>query len=150
MTAQEFYTLAKLRVDVFVVEQKCVYPEFDGYDTLPSTVHVQAVNLTDKLTAYARLLCKEYNQEDVDEGFSGKTVQIGRVVVAPQNRGAGVARELMEKIIEMLQKQNVSAIELSAQTYVVPFYESLGFSVQSDVYLEDGIAHQDMLFTQGP
>jgi len=74
MTAQEFYTLAKLRVDVFVVEQRCVYPEFDGYDTLPSTVHVQAVNLTDKLTAYARLLCKEYNQEDVDGGKNYRDV----------------------------------------------------------------------------
>ena len=56
----------------------------------------------------------------------------------------------MERIIEMLQKQNVSAIELSAQTYVVPFYESLGFAVQSDEYLEDGIPHKDMQFIQAP
>jgi len=150
MTTQEFHTLAKLRVDVFVVEQACIYPEFDGYDSIASTMHVQALNSEGELVAYARLLCKDDNQEGDDFNFAGKAVRIGRVVVASQNRGTGVARELMERIIEMLQKQNVSVMELSAQTYVVPFYESLGFAVQSDEYLEDGIAHKDMQFIQGP
>lgn len=154
LTTLEFYTLAKLRVDVFVVEQACIYPEFDGYDANASTVHVQAINSAGELVAYARLLYGDLKQEGKQEyspqSSIGKTVRIGRVIVAAQCRGAGLARELMEEIIAVLQRQDVSAIELSAQTYVVPFYESLGFAVQSDEYLEDGIAHKDMRFIQDP
>lgn len=135
LTVQELYELIKLRIDVFVVEQDCAYPELDGRDTEPDTIHSLAIH-TGNVVGYARAL----NPMQDSAAF-----RIGRVVVAKDFRRTGLARNLMLEIIEQGNKLWPNRpIELSAQTVVIGFYQSLGFEKVSDEYLEDGIAHIDM------
>lgn len=133
LSVDELYDLLKLRVDVFVVEQTCPYPELDNIDRLDSTFHLGILHHA-KLTAYARVYRK-------DAG----TLAIGRVVVAPAARGKGTAHELMNLALELCkQDKTCDTVYLSAQVYLKGFYASLGFNEVGEEYLEDGIPHQDM------
>jgi len=137
LTTTELYQLLKLRVDVFVVEQECAYPELDNLDMNHDTRHIMFYE-GDALLAYARCLAPKV-VFDINPA-------IGRVLVSKQGRGRGLAKELMLESIKQAEsswpKQN---IKLSAQTYLLDFYKSLGFSPIGEAYLEDGIEHQDML-----
>ena len=127
------FTLIKLRVDVFVVEQACAYPELDAADCANTTIHLLGYQ-QNTLAAYARAM-------------PGQTsIKIGRVVVAAEFRRQGLATTLMQKLLSQLE-QTHSSIEqsLAAQVAVQEFYESLGFNPVSEPYLEDGIKHIDML-----
>ena len=146
MSAQTFFTLAKLRTDIFVVEQQCVYPELDDYDADDSTIHVLGYSANQELLACARIL---FIGSETDSG-AGLQVRIGRVAVEESHRGAGIARQMMLKILQRIQldlagKNGQLQVGLSAQTYATEFYESLGFETVSEEYLEDGIEHVDML-----
>jgi len=135
LSAYEFHQLMKLRVDVFVVEQACVYPELDGQDALSSTHHVFATNADGHAVAAARVLASD----------ASRPVRIGRVVIAPEYRGTGLSDELMKRVMGYCSATFPSeAIELSAQVGVEKLYQRFGFSIVSDAYLEDGIPHQDM------
>lgn len=127
------YAILKLRTDVFVVEQNCPYPELDGHDD--KALHLYAQD-NGEIVAYARILPK---------GITYETSAIGRVVVSPKARGGGTARQLMQKAIDIIhQDWQENAITIGAQVYLKAFYESLGFQIISDEYLEDGIPHVDM------
>ncbi|WP_105168742.1 GNAT family N-acetyltransferase [Pseudoalteromonas sp. T1lg23B] len=127
------FGLLKARVDVFVVEQQCAYPELDEIDRQPETFHVMAYD-GESLCAYARVYRKSYHE-----------CAIGRVLVMPNARGKGLASPLMEKALEVCNTHfNGNDVVLSAQTYLLKFYQSLGFVNEGDEYLEDGIPHQDM------
>ncbi|WP_395790625.1 GNAT family N-acetyltransferase [Aquimonas sp.] len=129
------YTLLRLRVDVFVVEQSCAYPDLDGHDHAPGVRHLLGER-AGQLLAAARLL---------PPGLSFDTPAIGRVVVAASARGLGLAHLLMRTAIaqcEQLwpgQDQN-----LSAQAHLQGFYAAHGFVACSEPYLEDGIPHVGM------
>ena len=129
LDAATLYALLRLRVDVFVVEQACAYPELDGRDTEPGTRHLwlTAAGVT---TGYLRLL-------DDPDGV----VRIGRVVVAPSARGAGVAGRLMAAA---LAEAGERPAVLDAQAHLVRLYERHGFAVTGPEYLEDGIPHVPM------
>lgn len=129
LDAATLYALLRLRVDVFVVEQACAYPELDGRDTEPGTRHLwlTAAGVT---TGYLRLL-------DDPDGV----VRIGRVVVAPSARGAGVAGRLMASA---LAEAGERPAVLDAQAHLVRLYERHGFAVTGPEYLEDGIPHVPM------
>lgn len=129
ITAAELYPLLKLRVDVFVVEQECAYPEIDGRDLLPSTVHVWW-QPDDEVLGYLRLL------RDPDG-----THRIGRVCTAMSARGSGLGALLMKAAMEHIGDD---AAVLDAQTYALDFYARFGFVPEGDRYLEDGIEHQTM------
>lgn len=132
MCPRAIYSLLKLRVDVFVVEQKCPYPEIDGKDI--SAFHLRILDC-DKLAAALRVLPPQ----------PGEPVKIGRVVVAPDYRGNDLGRRLMQEAIEFAQSRfPATALELSGQSHLQKFYGSLGFVAISDEYLEDGIPHIDM------
>lgn len=161
LTTERLFSLLKLRTDVFVVEQQCAYPEIDGNDNAPDTLHIMAV-VEEKVVAYARAYRAiddgnklelttgntPENVMDVKSAQSGGELnpfRIGRVVVAEQYRKKGLARELMIRIEQYLLQLNPKTDHvLSAQETVLEFYESLGFVKESDVYLEDGIPHVDM------
>ena len=139
LSVKQLYELIKLRVDVFVVEQHCPYPELDGKDTLPQTRHLLGIDEHGALVAYARILAP---------GVSYADSSIGRVVVAGCARGAGLAGSLMHRAIAIAQAQWPQAnIQIGAQQYLCGFYQRLGFTPVSDVYLEDGIPHVDMLLS---
>jgi len=138
LSNRELYDIIQQRVDVFVVEQNCPYAEIDGKDI--DAYHLFATE-DGKIAAYTRIL---------HPGVSFDEVSIGRVLVNMGYRGEGLGQELMKKTMEFVTKDlKEKSIRISAQEYLLEFYLSLGFEEASDVYLEDGIPHIDMLFTKG-
>lgn len=134
LPARDLYALMKLRVDVFVVEQACPYPELDGKDV--DALHLRLL-ADGELLAAARILKPE--GED-------KPVKIGRVVVSPAHRGKRLGDSVMQEAIREAERLYPGRpIALSAQSHLERFYRSLGFLPVSDEYLEDGIPHVDML-----
>ncbi|WP_053236232.1 GNAT family N-acetyltransferase [Sandaracinus amylolyticus] len=133
LSAHALYEALALRQRVFVVEQDCVYLDADGKDRIAR--HLFAWEGA-QLVAYARLL---------PEGARFAERSIGRVVVAPEARGRGLARTLMERAIASIREAHGPVpIALSAQAHLERFYASLGFARTSAVYDEDGIPHVDM------
>jgi ElaA protein len=125
------YALLKLRVDVFVVEQRCPYQEIDGRDTEPGTRHLWATGADAAAPlAYVRTLAEP-------DG----TTRIGRVATAREARGRGLARELVMAALDL--SPGVTHV-LDAQKYLVGFYEGLGFAPSGPEYVDDGIPHVPM------
>nr|WP_086939473.1 GNAT family N-acetyltransferase [Thaumasiovibrio occultus] len=141
LSTQELYALLKLRVDVFVVEQNCPYPELDGKDTLENVIHLLGYQ-DNELAAYLRVL---------GPGVSFDSVSLGRILLAPIARGGTSGTELVEKGIQLALNTDFGArqdrITISAQSALIPFYQRLGFHVISESYLEDDIPHTDMAFS---
>ncbi|MCT8985270.1 GNAT family N-acetyltransferase [Shewanella phaeophyticola] len=139
LNVELLYGLLQLRVDVFVVEQNCPYPELDGKDKHVHTRHLLGLNDQQKIVAYSRVLAPN---------ISYPQASIGRVAVTKSARGQGVANQLMQRAITIAtQRWPDDHIQIGAQDYLRHFYQQLGFVVNSEVYLEDGIPHLDMLLT---
>jgi ElaA protein len=134
LTPLELYNVLRLRSEVFVVEQNCVFLDMDNKDQ--QSFHLMGSH-DNELVAYVRLL---------PPGLAYDEISIGRVVSSPQYRGSGAGKLLMRKAIstaaELFGKQ---PIRIGAQLYLKNFYSSLGFEPQGDIYLEDGIQHIIML-----
>jgi len=139
LSARALHDLLKLRIDVFVVEQRCAYAELDGQDVLLGTQHIFATESTSKahgeVVAAARVLAPN----------AGRPVRIGRVVVKPSHRGTGLSKQLMDRAMQYcaIHFQSID-IELSAQVGADALYAAYGFEVVSEDYLDDGILHRDM------
>jgi ElaA protein len=129
LDAATLYALLRLRVDVFVVEQRCPYPELDGRDTEPSTSHMW-LERDGGPVGYLRLLSEP-------DG----SARIGRVAVAGPARGAGLAGRLMAAALARVDDRECV---LDAQSPLVGFYARLGFIPTGPEYLEDGIPHVPM------
>jgi ElaA protein len=147
LTTHEFFNILKLRIDVFVVEQTCYYPELDEYDRHPDTLHFFAYNHkknkkpneSNEIAAYLRILPK---------GTSYKNdISIGRVVIAPSYRGKKLGHQLLKKSLEVcnINFPNQS-IKISAQEHLEAYYQQHNFISVSDMYLEDNIPHISMLY----
>src|SRR6056297_1655435 len=133
----DFYEIIKIREEVFIVEQTCVYQECDGKDR--KAFHLACME-DGKLMAYLRIL---------EKGVSYDEISIGRVLVNKEYRGRGLGKKLLEKAIEFIDSElNEYEIRISAQQYLTRFYESFGFKVVSDMYLEDGIPHVEMFYSK--
>lgn len=130
ITTAELYCLLRLRIDVFVVEQNCPYPELDGRDLLGNTLHLWAHEDGD-LLGMIRVL-------DVH----GTAPVIGRVATAIAARGRGVASRLLQYGIERCRPD--ATIRLHAQAHLESWYERFGFLRDGDPYDEDGIPHIPM------
>ncbi|TCZ67182.1 GNAT family N-acetyltransferase [Flaviaesturariibacter aridisoli] len=138
----ELYALLRLRSEVFVVEQHCVFLDMDNQDQ--GSLHL--MGWFDRLTmpgqdrylaAYTRL---------VPPGQIYAEASIGRVVTSPQARGGGIGRLLMEESIRRCTEAfGPGPIRIGAQQYLERFYSSLGFVTVSEPYMEDGIPHLYML-----
>ena len=136
LTLEELYTLLALRQEVFIVEQNCPYLDADGKDA--QSWHLLGWDADGRLAAYARI---------IPPGVSyPQYPSIGRVVTAPFARGKGYGKEMMEQSLEALYRLfGRCPVKLSAQTYLLRFYESLGFQSTGEEYLEDDIPHTAML-----
>lgn len=128
ITAAQLYPLLRLRVDVFVVEQDCAYPELDGRDVVADTVHLWW-QLDDGPAGYLRILREE------------NTYRIGRVCTAKRARGQGIGALLMTSALTTCANAEVV---LDAQTYAHDFYVRFGFVAEGRPFLEDGIEHITM------
>ena len=134
LSPHELYALLKLRSKVFVVEQQCLYLDLDDRDE--SARHL-LVNSEQAVGAYLRLR---------SSSESPAAVKIERVVVSPELRGRGLARYMIvEALAEADRSFGEVAIEISAQSHLEQFYQTLGFKRVSCDYLEYGISHCDML-----
>lgn len=137
LTARKLYEFLKLRVDVFIVEQNCTYPELDNLDQ--ESIHL-AYAESGRTLAYARL---------VPGGVKYELPSIGRVIVHPDARSRGLAKQLLEKSIDyIITEWEANEIQLQGQVYLKGFYESFGFVPISEEYDEDGIPHVDMKLTK--
>ncbi|MAD73584.1 MAG: GNAT family N-acetyltransferase [Rheinheimera sp.] len=131
------YSMLQLRVDVFVVEQNCPYPELDDKDLHPQTRHI-ILKKGDKVIAYSRVLAPDVSFA----GFPG----IGRVCVSQTARRLGLGRGLMDKTLEVTKQYWPDMdIHISAQCYLQQFYQESGFESASEPYLEDDIPHLKMI-----
>jgi ElaA protein len=128
LDATTAYAVWRLRQDVFVVEQESPYPDLDGRDVEPGTVHVVLREGHD-VVGYARVL------DEVSEW------RIGRVVGPPAARGRGLADLLMTTSLESCPGRDVV---LDAQSPLADWYARLGFTVDGDEFVEDGIPHVPM------
>src|SRR3954449_705816 len=123
------YGILRLRVDVFVVEQACPYPELDGRDTEPATVHLWHEATDGTVLSTIRVL------------ENGEDRAIGRVATAVSARGRGLSAQLIRRGIELCEGRT---IDIGAQAYLEAWYERFGFVRSGPDYLEDGILHLPM------
>lgn len=136
LSNRELYSILRLRSEIFVVEQNCVYQDLDNKDL--NAYHLMAVE-NGELIGYLRILNK---------GVSYKEASIGRVVVKKEYRRKKLGLEIINKgidfIINTLQEKEV---RISAQVYAKNLYEKAGFVEVSEEYLEDDIPHVEMLYS---
>lgn len=131
---QELYDVLQLRSEVFVVEQDCVYQDMDDKDQL--ALHIMGYK-NNKIVAYTRVF---------KPGDYFKEASIGRVVVRRSERKYGYGLEIMRASIETIHTNfGIVPIHISAQKYLTKFYNSLGFAMIGEEYLEDGIPHVGMV-----
>ncbi|MEG1824641.1 MAG: GNAT family N-acetyltransferase [Cloacibacillus sp.] len=136
LTASEVYDILKLRCEIFIVEQQCHYPDVDGADRGAWQLFSYADD--GGLAASMRIL---------RPGVTYDALAMGRVAVAPQFRGRGLARAMMEHAIDFAANRlGERIIKIGAQVYLMDFYTSLGFRPISEEYPEDGIPHIDMTY----
>lgn len=134
LTARELYQVLLLRNKVFVVEQHCIYLDTDNKDQKAFHLMGWYNNL---LVAYSRLFAP---------GDYFREAAIGRIVSAPEVRSRGIGKLLMGESIEIVHRlYGHGPIRIAAQGYLQGFYHSFGFEQRSDVFLEDGIEHIEMV-----
>ncbi len=133
LSLSELYELLKLRSEVFVVEQNCVYLDVDGKDD--KAIHLLGT-LDDELVAYVRIF---------KPGDYFDEASIGRVLVKQIYRDRKWGYDLMHEAIRVIKAElNETNITISAQCYLQKFYENVGFIQTSEIYLEDDIPHIEM------
>ena len=134
LSKKELYDLLQLRSEVFVIEQDCIYQDIDGKDE--RALHVLGWE-DGKLIAYSRCF---------QAGDYFENAAIGRILVRENYRKFGYGHQITKASIEAIEtKYKADTIKISAQIYLVIFYESHGFKTIGDRYLEDGIPHIAMV-----
>ena len=133
LSKDQFFDILKLRIEIFVVEQCCYYQELDNEDK--EAFHVSIYN-DGIIVAVGRIIPNLHSKE----------VKIGRIAVKMEHRKKGLAYKMMKDIMNFISKKykNFSVL-LSAQTYLIEFYQSFGFKEIGNTYLEDGIEHINMV-----
>lgn len=133
ISAPELYAIIKARIDVFVVEQDCPYPDLDNYDQ--KAVHLWAEQ-DGEVLAYCRIF---------DKGIKYPETSIGRVVTTEKARGTGLGKQLIRYAVEVIENRfHTSDVRISAQDYLLRFYSGFGFEETEKKYLEDNIPHTEM------
>jgi ElaA protein len=136
LSLKELYEIGRLRQEVFVLEQNCPYVDFDGKDYF--CYHLMGMDDLGKLVAYSRIVPKGVSYDDY--------ISIGRVITSGLVRKSGLGRILMQESISACEKLfGKSDIKISAQTYLLKFYQSLDFESTGKEYLEDDIPHTEMI-----
>jgi len=136
LSRDQLYELLRLRSEVFVVEQNCVFQDMDGLDD--KAMHLLGVRgAKTELVAYVRCF---------PAGVTFDEASIGRVVTKPDARGGGLGHLLMAEAVKALESEwGPQPIRIGAQAHLKSFYERHGFVYVGKPYIEDGIAHLEML-----
>lgn len=134
LTTAELYAVLQLRSEVFVVEQACVFQDMDGADQ--AAMHLLG-RLNGELVGYARC---------IPSGVKFSEASLGRIVTRDSVRGTGVGHQLVDEAVACLTRQwGAQSIRIGAQARLEQFYRQHGFICTGNSYLEDGIAHVEML-----
>ena len=134
LTTVELYEIIKARVNVFVVEQDCPYPDLDDCDQ--KAIHLWAEKEGEVL-AYCRIF---------DQGIKYSETSIGREVTTENGRGKDLGKQLISYAIDIIENRlRTSEVRISAQDYLLKFYSDFGFRDTGKKYLEDNIPHTEML-----
>lgn len=134
LSKEKLYQIIRLRLEVFVLEQNCIYQDLDNKDQ--KAIHLVGEE-EGKVIAYTRLFKK---------GDYFENASIGRVIVKKESRKKDYGKKIMQKSIEELKNEhNEENIEISAQKYLIKFYDDLGFKKIGEEYLEDNIPHIKMV-----
>jgi len=141
LSLDQLYDVLKLRVDVFVVEQCCYYPDLDSeenqLDRHPETVHLLGYQ-EGRLAAYLRILAQGQSYDNY--------ISIGRVATAKHARGSGLGHKLISEGLRVCQQHFANQdIKISAQQHLLKYYQYHGFEQVSAMYLEDNIPHIAMV-----
>ena len=135
-TTQELYELLRIRTDVFVVEQNCVYQDMDYDDQ--AAIHLWLTDEADRIVALCRVCPAGTHMEEVS---------IGRVITT--ERGKGYGKQIMLAGIEAAKEHfGAKRIDIEAQEYAKGFYEQVGFRKSSEQFILDGIPHIRMTWQQ--
>lgn len=133
LSTEELYEILKARYEVFTVGQRCLYQDCDNIDKQSYHMFLRE---GERVVAYLRI---------VKPGVVYGEASIGRVMVVESHRKKGFARDMMKCAMDFIKNEmKQTKIKLSAQEYLWKFYESLGFKIVSDVYLEVEIPHVKM------
>ena len=137
LTVDEFHAILQLRINVFIVEQNCPYPELDNKDKYAFHLFAFAEENPDEIIAYTRIF---------KPGDYYKQAALGRVAVHLNHRKKQIGKLLLQKTIQKIEVHlNTTTIKIGAQTYLKKFYESFDFKQDGDAYIEDGIPHIHMI-----
>ena len=137
LTVDELYDVLKLRSEVFVVEQNCIFLDMDNNDQ--KAFHTIGF-IGDEVVATTRL----FDKDIMYDGYQS----IGRVVGSPRHRGIGIGKALMQYSIQECERLfGKGPIKIGAQLYLKKFYGEQGFEQSGDIYLEDEIDHIPMIRT---
>jgi ElaA protein len=138
LTTDELYAILQLRMEVFVVEQNCVYQDLDEKDK--DSIHMVWYDKNQRIIGTCRVL---------PPGLSYPEISIGRIVTSPSVRGNGLGHQLMREVLGFIKVNYIghTSIRISAQSHLESFYQSHGFCTTGKEYLEDGIPHMEMILT---
>jgi ElaA protein len=135
LTVDELYDVLRLRSEVFIVEQKCIFLDIDNNDR--KAFHTIGF-IGDEVVATTRL----FDKDIMYDGYQS----IGRVVGSPRHRGLGIGKALMQYSISECERLfGKGPIKIGAQLYLKKFYSEQGFEQSGDVYIEDEIEHIPMI-----
>jgi ElaA protein len=134
LSTNELYSILKIRQEVFIIEQNCNYLDCDGLDL--KAIHM-SLKIGGELMAYLRMIKPNVLSENI---------VLGRILVSINERDKNIGKEMMLQAINFLEEQypNLS-IEMSAQSYLIDFYNQFGFNIIGEEYLEDNIPHIKMI-----
>ena len=132
LTTSELYELLRVRSEVFVVEQDCVYQDVDNNDQ--TAIHIWLTK-GDKTVAMCRIC---------PEGTKLASTSIGRVITT--ERGKGYGMQIMKIAINTVMERIPDAdhLEIEAQLTKQKFYERLGFVATSEPFMMEGLMHLEM------
>ncbi len=133
MSPSELYEILKLRQDIFIVEQNCVYDDIDGLDG--ASQHL-ILKIDNKLVAYSRIVPAKVKFDEIS---------IGRIVVREEFRGEGYGEKIVLESIKRIAENGHKDIRIEAQAHLLHFYENLGFNSAGETYILDGIPHLQMV-----
>lgn len=134
LTPDELYAILRLRIEVFIVEQQCIFQDADNNDQ--QAMHLMCWE-NNQLAAYARLFAP---------GIMYPESSIGRILTNSQFRNKRYGKQLLTESIQQIYRlYGAGPIQIGAQLYLKKFYESFGFRQSGDVYDEDGIDHIHMI-----
>ena len=133
LSTEDLYKIIKARIDVFVVEQDCPYPDCDDFDQI--ALHLWAEE-NGELVCYCRIF---------PENIKYTESSIGRVLTTEKGRGRNLGRQMMKYAVETVENRfRTSEIRISAQDYLISFYQEFGFLPTDKKYLEDNLPHTEM------